>query len=92
MHILGVVTYDLEAEYTDMRGTVSIADKLLTLITQHAGRREARPRAFMDGMTRRIMSCIAVMFTCWAISTLDYKIKGVQAYTDETIDVSRRML
>ena len=52
------VTYALEAEYTVIRGTVSSADRLLTLIMQQP------PRLHMDGMSKRIISCMAEMFTC----------------------------
>jgi hypothetical protein len=46
-----------------MRGTVSRALKLLTLMMQQAARWLRLPRSTMQGRTRRVISCIAEMFT-----------------------------
>jgi hypothetical protein len=62
-----VVTYALEAEYTVMRGTVSIADRLLTLMMQQP------PRLHIDGMIKRVISCIAEMLTCIYMSAKNEK-------------------
>ncbi len=50
--------------YTVMRGTVSIADRLLTLMMQQSARLQRLPRSTMDGSIRRVISCIAEMLTC----------------------------
>ena len=79
------VTYALEAEYTVIRGTVSSAERLLMLIMQQP------PRLHMDGMSNRIISCMAEMFTCKSVSkTKERKAPG--ANTDNAVNISRRMV
>ena len=81
-----VVTYALEAEYTVIRGTVSSADRLLTLMMQQP------PRLHIDGMIKRVISCIAEMFTCIHVSEKRKNAVFGGANSNEAIHISRGMI